>query len=107
MVSEKSPRQKLIGSQFSLSNYFTIRNEYLHGEAINAIPGLKHNVAHIEAKSIRRFQNKTDYVRVVSKQDTCNISPKQIPVRLSLNLTQSNTILSSLLTKTMFYFTSF
>ena len=42
MVSEKSQMMS-VRSQISLSSYFIIRNEYLYGEAINAIPGLKYN----------------------------------------------------------------
>ena len=51
MVSEKS--QKSVRSQFSLSNYSSISNEYLHGKVINAIPGIKYSVPDTEARSFR------------------------------------------------------
>ena len=66
-----SVKQLKFGKNFSLSNYSIIRNGYLHGEVMNAILGLKHSVAQIKAKSFNRFQNTTDYVDLVSKQDTC------------------------------------
>ena len=46
--------------------------------------GLKHSVAHIDAKSINRFQTRlTLFILFRSK---IHVGPNQIPVRLSLKL---------------------